>query len=124
MSSIKISTSNISLNTELNDSPTAKAIYEALPIESIAQRWGDEIYFSVPVKSELEPQARIDMAVGEIAYWPPGNAFCIFFGPTPASRSKQPRAASPVNPISKITGDAKQLRAVKDGDNIRIERIL
>ena len=124
MSSIKISTSNISLNTELNDSPTAKAIYETLPIESIAQRWGDEIYFSVPVKSELEPQARIDMAVGEIAYWPPGNAFCIFFGPTPASRSKQPRAASPVNPIGKITGDAKQLRAVKDSENIRIERIL
>jgi uncharacterized protein len=124
MSSIKISISNISLNAELNDNPTAKAIFETLPIESTSQRWGDEIYFSIPVKSELEPQARIDMAVGEIAYWPPGNAFCIFFGPTPVSHSKQPRAASPVNPIGRITGDAKQFQAVKDGENIRIERIL
>jgi uncharacterized protein len=123
MSSIKISTPNISLNAELNDNPTAEAIYEALPIESVGQRWGDEIYFSISVKSELEPQSRSDMAVGEIAYWPPGNAFCIFFGQTPASRGNQPRAASPVNPIGRITGDATLLRTVKDGENIRIERI-
>jgi uncharacterized protein len=123
MPSIKISATNISLTAELNDSPTAKAIFKALPIESNAQRWGDEIYFSIQVKSELEPKARSDMAVSEIAYWPPGNAFCIFFGPTPASRGKQPRAASPVNPIGNITGDAAQFRAVKDGEKIRIERL-
>jgi uncharacterized protein len=123
MSSLKISAANISLTAELNDSPTAKAIYEALPIESNAQRWGDEIYFRIPVKSELEPQARSDMAVGEIAYWPPGKAFCIFFGPTPVSRNKQPRAASPVNPIGKIIGDAAEFRAVKDGEKIKIEHL-
>jgi hypothetical protein len=123
MKSIRISTTNISLTAELNDSPTAQAIWEALPIESIAQRWGDEIYFEIPVKAEQEPQARSDMAVGEIAYWPPGNAFCIFFGPTPASRGKQPRAASPVNPIGHIIGDATQFRVVKDGEKIRIERV-
>jgi uncharacterized protein len=123
MPSIKISAANISLTAELNDNPTAKAIYEALPIESIAQRWGDEIYFSIPVKSELEPLAQSDMAVGEIAYWPPGYAFCIFFGQTPASRGNQPRAASPINPIGRITGDATLLRTVKDDENIRIERI-
>ena len=123
MKSIRISAANVSLISELNDSPTAQAIWEALPIESIAQRWGDEIYFEIPVKLEQESQARSDMAVSEIAYWPPGNAFCIFFGPTPASRGKQPRAASPVNPIGHIVGDATQFRAVKDGEEIRIERV-
>jgi hypothetical protein len=123
MPSIQISATNISLTAELNDSSTAKAIYEALPIESNAQRWGDEIYFRIPVKSGLEPQARSDMAVGEIAYWPPGSAFCIFFGPTPVSRGKQPRAASPVNPIGNIKGDSTQFRAVKDGEKIRIEHL-
>jgi len=123
MLSIQISTANISLTAELNDSPTAKAIYKALPIESNAQRWGDEIYFKIPIKSELEPQARSDMAIGEIAYWPPGKAFCIFFGPTPASRDKQPRAASPVNPIGNIIGDATQFHVVKDGEKIRLEHL-
>jgi len=121
MPSIKISTSNIILTAELNDSPTAKIIYESLPIESNTLHWGDEIYFNIPVKLELEPQARSDMAVGEIAYWPSGSAFCIFFGPTPASSGKQPHAASPVNPIGNITGDSTQLRTVKDGEKIQIE---
>jgi hypothetical protein len=121
MKSIRISAANVALIAELNDSPTAQAIWEALPLECTAQRWGDEIYFEIPVKSEQEPQARSDMAVGEIAYWPPGNAFCIFFGPTPASRGKQPRAASPVNPVGHIVGDATQFRAVQDGEKIRIE---
>jgi hypothetical protein len=121
MKSIKISAANVSLTAELNDSPTTQAIWEALPLESTAQRWGDEIYFEIPVKSEQEPQARSDMAVGEIAYWVPGNAFCIFFGPTPTSRGKQPRAASPVNPVGRIVGDATLFRAVKEGEKIRIE---
>jgi uncharacterized protein len=120
---IKISTATISLTAELNDSPTARAIHKALPIESVSRRWGDEVYFDIPVKCELEPQAKSDMAVGEIAYWPPGNAFCVFFGPTPASKSKLPRAAGPVNPIGNIAGDATQLRAVKDGEKIRIEHL-
>jgi hypothetical protein len=124
MNSIRISAANVSLTAELNDSPTAQAIWEALPLESTAQRWGDEIYFEIPVKSEQEPQARSDMSVGQIAYWPPGNAFCIFFGPTPASRGQQPRAASPVNPVGHIIGDATQCRAVKDGEKIRIEHVL
>lgn len=123
MNPIKISTTNVSLTAELNDSPTAKEIWKTLPIESVAQRWGDEIYFEISVEMQQEPEARMDMAVGELAYWPPGSAFCIFFGPTPASRGKRPRAASNVNPIGKIKGDATQFRAVKDGENIRIERL-
>jgi hypothetical protein len=123
MKSIRISAASVALIAELNDSPTAQAIWEALPLESTAQRWGDEIYFGIPVESKQEPQARSDMAVGDIAYWPPGNAFCIFFGPTPASRGKQPRAASPVNPVGHIVGDATQFRAVRDDSKIRIENL-
>jgi hypothetical protein len=122
MKYIKISTANVSLTAELNESPTAQAIWEALPMENIAQLWGDEIYFEISVEMQQEPEARIDMAVGEIAYWPPGSAFCIFFGPTPASRGKQPRAASSVNPVGNIRGDATQFRTVQDGEKIRIER--
>jgi hypothetical protein len=122
MKSVKISAANINLIAELNDTPTAQAIWEALPIENLVQRWGDEIYFEILVEMQQEPEARMDMAVGEIAYWPPGSAFCIFFGPTPASRGKQPRAASNVNPVGNIKGDAAQFRAVNDGEKIRIER--
>lgn len=122
MKSIRISVPNVSLTAELNDSPTVQAIWEALPIENIAQRWGDEIYFEIPIEMQQEPEARADMKVGEIAYWPPGNAFCIFFGQTPASRDKRPRAASPVNPVGTIKGDATQFRAVKHDDKIRLER--
>ncbi|MBN1397110.1 MAG: hypothetical protein JXA06_03670 [Bacteroidetes bacterium] len=121
MKPIKISTEKISLQAELGDSPTAKLIYETLPIEGDARRWGDEIYFSIPVESRLEEQARAEMTIGEIAYWPPGSAFCIFFGPTPASLNNKPHAAGPVNPVGKITGDAAQLKAVRDGEKIRIE---
>jgi len=121
MKPIKISTGKISLPAELDDSPTAKLIYEALPIEGNARRWGDEIYFSIPVESNLETHARSNMTIGEIAYWPPGNAFCIFFGPTPASFNKQPQAAGPVNPVGKIIGDADQFKEVRDGEKIWID---
>ncbi len=121
MKPIKIYTKKISLPAKLDDSPTAKLIYEALPIEGEARRWGDEIYFSIPVESNLEKQARAEMTIGEIAYWPPGNAFCIFFGPTPASFDNRPHAAGPVNPVGKIIGDATQFKDVRDGEKVRIE---
>ena len=87
--SIRITAGDVTLAAELNDSPTAAAIVEALPIEASGSRWGEEIYFSIPVEGQLAPDARADMAVGELAYWPPGNAFCIFFGLTPASDGGQ-----------------------------------
>jgi len=119
---IKIITKNINITAELNDSNIAKSIWDSLPIEGDAQRWGDEIYFEIPVKEKLDTQARRDMEVGEIAYWPPGKAFCIFFGPTPVSKGNQPRAASNVNPVGKIMGDATLFRSVKDGEKIRLEK--
>ena len=100
---------------------TAERIWTALPIEGKANRWGDEIYFSIPISVE-EEHSRADVEVGAIAYWPPGSALCIFFGRTPASRSEKPRAASPVNVFAKLKGDVTAFRKVRDGDAVTIEK--
>ena len=122
MKIIKIITDNVSMNAELNDSPTAEAIWEALPIKANGNRWGEEIYFGIPVKIDEDPTAKADVNVGDLAYWAPGNAFCIFFGPTPASHNDNPRAASPVNLIGRVLGKATEFRNVKNGSKITIER--
>ncbi len=118
---IKITCGNITLDAELNDSPTALSVWYALPIETNTSTWGDELYFAIPVEAEQEPDARAEMDVGELGYWPTGNAFCIFFGPTPASTGETPVAASPVNVLGQVVGDATVLRAVRSGDVVRIE---
>lgn len=93
----------------------------ALPIESTAERWGDEIYFSTPVRIGLE-NAQETVEMGDVAYWPPGSSICIFFGPTPVSRTPEEiRPASPVNVFGKIIGDPKIFDKVKSGDKIRVE---
>jgi len=120
---IRILAGDVTAEAELNDSPTARKIAEALPLEGSANRWGDEIYFAIPVELDEAPDARTEMAVGELAYWPPGTAFCIFWGPTPASKGREPRAYSNVNPIGQVKTDPNTLAAVKDGDPIRIERV-
>ena len=119
---IKITTGDVDVEAELNDSATAQRIAEALPIEGSVNRWGDEIYFSIPVRAEPAEDGRTEMDVGELAYWPPGNAFCIFWGPTPASQADEPRAASDVNPVGRIIGDATMFSTVDDGTLIRIEK--
>ena len=100
---------------------TAERIWAALPIQGKANRWGDEIYFSIPVSVE-EEHSRADVEVGAVAYWPPGSALCIFFGRTPASRSEKPRAASPVNVFGKVKGDVTGFRNVRDGDMVTLEK--
>jgi len=100
---------------------TAQAVWEALPLEAGANTWGDEIYFSIPVEVEAEdPREVVDL--GDLGYWPPGNAFCIFFGPTPASRGDEIRPASPVNVFGRVTGDPKVFRKVRAGERVRVER--
>ena len=106
---------------EGKNTKTSEALWSALPIEGSANRWGDEIYFGIPVTVGLE-EAQQAVDVGDIGYWPPGKAFCIFFGQTPASKGKEPRAASPVNVFARIVGDPLIFRKVKDGDKVRIER--
>jgi len=98
---------------------TAKAIMAALPIKGRANRWGDEIYFGIGV-SILQENAKQDVEKGDLAYWPPGEGFCIFFGPTPASTGNKPRAASPVNVFGKVTGDAEVFKRVRSGEEITI----
>lgn len=123
MHEIRIATQKIEMLATLNDSVTAERIWDALPIDSTVNTWGQEIYFSIPVQCDLGLEARDRMEVGELGYWPTGSAFCIFFGKTPASKGDEPRAASPVNPIGRCEGDVKVFRQVREGDTVRIERV-
>ena len=122
MNRITISAGDVSMAAELNDAPTARQIWEALPIEGTAHTWGDEIYFEIPVLADQEADARAEVEVGELGYWPVGHAFCVFFGPTPASTDERPRAYSPVNILGRVLGDATQFRAVEAGTQVRIAR--
>jgi len=100
---------------------TARAIINALPIESRVNRWGEEVYFSTNIRQD-EEKSQEEVEVGEIGYWPPGRGFCIFFGKTPASTGSKPRAASPVNVFGRITGDPKAFGKTRGGEKIRVER--
>jgi hypothetical protein len=121
MSKIIITAGDVSLEAELNDSPTARLVWEVLPVEGTANVWGEEIYFKIPVEASQASDAREEVEVGELGYWPTGRAFCIFFGPTPVSTGERPRAYSPVNVLGRVLGDAKQLRAVGQGTTVRVE---
>jgi hypothetical protein len=122
MKTITISAQGISMSAELNDSSSAQQIWDALPLEGSASTWGDEIYFATSVVMEEEPDASADVEVGDLGYWPPGHALCIFFGPTPASTAKKPRAASPVNILGHVMGDARQFRILQNGTTVRVDR--
>jgi uncharacterized protein len=119
--SITITVADLVLTAELNESATAKQIASALPIEGIANTWGDEIYCWIPVTTAQAPDAQQEVDVGVLAYWPAGSAFCIFFGPTPMSSDDQPRAFSPVNIVGRVVGDPTVLRNVQNGAQLRIE---
>jgi hypothetical protein len=118
---ITITAGSVEATADLNDTKTAGAIWEALPIEGRANRWGDEIYFSIGLKLSPEDGREV-VAVGDLGYWPPGTALCIFFGPTPASEGREPRAASPVNVFGAVAGDATRFRAVRDGTRVTLVR--
>ena len=109
----------IEAEAELNDTGTAQAIWETLPIKSHVNLWGDEIYFSIPLSLELEAGQEL-VNMGELGYWPEGNAFCIFFGPTPVSRGDEIRPASPVTVFGKVIGDATVFKKVAARTEITI----
>ena len=119
---IRITTGELKVEAELNDSKTAQSIWDALPISSSNNLWGEEIYFSIPVKAGQEKGAREVVSAGELGYWPPGHAFCIFFGPTPASQGDEIRAASAVNIIGKVLSDPKVFLKAKNGAKITLEK--
>ncbi len=120
MDKISISVENVSVEAEMFDTSTARKILEALPFESAVNVWGDEIYFDIPLSLDQEPDARADVEVGDLAYWPAGPACCIFFGPTPVSTGDQPRAYSPVNVFGRVLGDPLLFKSVASGAIIKI----
>jgi hypothetical protein len=120
MELLEIIAGGVTVRARLYENDTARQICATLPILSIADRWGDEIYFSIPLELELADDARVEMKIGELAYWPPGNAMCIFWGPTPASEANEPRAASEVNPFGQVLGDASLLNDVDSGAEVRV----
>jgi hypothetical protein len=118
--SIKINAGNLSIDATLNQSDMAEQIWNSLPLSGTANIWGDEIYFGIPVTAIEHSGASDLVSSGDIAFWPPGNAFCIFFGRTPASTDDEPRAASAVNVFGHISGDEKLFRGVSGGTEINI----
>ena len=122
MRNIVITVGQTQLAATLNDSPTATKVWDALPIQAEASVWGDEVYFEIPVQAEQAPDARADVKIGTLGYWPVGHAFCIFYGPTPVSKDSQPRAYSPVNILGEVTGDATRLRGTRQGAIVRIAK--
>jgi hypothetical protein len=118
---IRIKAGSVIAAADLYDTDTAEAIWQSLPISSEVNTWGDEMYFHIPVEMELESGKEI-VDFGDLGYWPPGNAFCIFFGPTPISNRNEIRAASEVDIFGKLVDDAEVFKDVKDGEEIVVER--
>lgn len=119
---IQVTVGDVDLDAELNDTPTAGKVAAVLPLDLPFHTWGDEIYFEIPVDAELDENAREEVAVGDLGYWPTGRAFCIFFGPTPMSRAGKIIPASAVNIIGRVTGGVARLKEVMDAGRIMVKR--
>lgn len=122
MRTIRITAGGAHLTAALRETPTAAAVWAALPFDSKARTWGQEVYFTAPVRAALEDDARDVMAPGEIAFWTEGSAIAIGFGRTPASRGGEIRLVAPTNVFADAGGDVRTFATVKDGDPVRLER--
>tara|TARA_Y100000590_G_scaffold391193_1_gene467628 strand:- start:157 stop:531 length:375 start_codon:yes stop_codon:yes gene_type:complete len=120
---LNININHINLSATLNDSSTAQLIWDSLPIEGVLNVWGKEIYFSTPLQTQTDSDATDIVNQGSVAYWPPGNALCIFWGPTPASTGDECRAASPVNIVGAINEDLEILNSVHSGTKIILSKL-
>jgi len=118
---ILMKTPDLDVAVELNDSRTADALWLALPFEAYVNVWGEEIYFEIPVKAGIENGRKV-MKVGEVAYWPQGQALCFFFGPTPVSRGSEPVAISPVSPVGIVVSAIDSLKEIGDRTHVVLDR--
>jgi uncharacterized protein len=118
---ITVRIGTLTMEAELNDSPTARKIAEALPIQARFSTWGEEIYFAMPVTADLDDSAREVVEIGDLGFWPPGKAFCIFFGPTPMSKPGEIRPASAVHIVGQVKGDATQFKQVMREREVTLE---
>jgi hypothetical protein len=120
---IRIKIGKLSMEAELNDTPTAKKVAAALPFTGSFSTWGDEIYFSIPVEAQSDSSAKEVVEIGELGYWPPGRAFCIFFGLTPMSSPGKIVPASPVNVLGKVLGDPAKFKEVMNARQVTLEKV-
>ena len=118
--SIRIVSKGVVVEGKLNDSKTASEIEKLIPLVGRARTWGDEIYFPIPLDREIE-NGKETVVKGDIGYWPPGRALCLFFGPTPMSAPGEIRPAGPVSVVGGMSGDLSALKNVKDGDDVKVE---
>ena len=119
---IRIKVQDVELLADLKDTETAQAVWDALPLQAKANTWGKEIYFRIPVDLALEKGCET-VAAGDLGYWPDGCAFCIFFGPTPASRGDEIRPASAVSVFGRVTDDVRALEKVSEGATVTVEQV-
>ena len=111
----------VQVDVELREasSRTLEGLLAALPFSSVAHRWGEEVYFEAPFHAELEEDSRQDFEVGDVGFWPDGDAIAVFFGRTPASTNERPRAYSPCNPLGRVLGSVSALSSVREGARVR-----
>lgn len=121
MHRLRITAGKTTFEVALDDTPTAEALVEALPFESRAQTWGEELYFEVPVNANLEPEARQIVEPGTVCFWVEGSALALPYGPTPISDGGKPKLVTRCNLLGRILGDARVLAAVRAGDRVRVE---
>ena len=119
---LRIQAGDTRLEIELSSTPTAKALEAALPFESRAQTWGEEVYFTTPVSAKLEPDARQVVEPGTVCFWTQGDALALPYGRTPISSDARPKLANPCNVLGKVVGDPRRLAAIRAGEKIRVER--
>ena len=119
---LRISAGRLALEAELRDTPTTKALAEALPFEATAQTWGEEVYFTTPVTAKLEPDARQVVEAGTVCFWTEGDALALPYGRTPISTDERPKLAARCNVLGQLVGDAHALAGIKSGQKIRVER--
>ncbi len=121
MRRLRITAGKTSFEVALDDTPTVEALLEALPFESRAQTWGEELYFEVPVNATLEPEARQIVEPGTVCFWVEGSALALPYGPTPISTDGKPKLVARCNLLGRVVGDARVLAAVRAGDKVRVE---